>query len=291
MLGFVGIVMGVKAWPIGDDIPIPSSDDFTFVVMWSGGLSSYEAARRCVDQFGKERVVLWFADTKTEDADLYRFNDEASKSLGLPIRSFVIIGKSGEPLDLWSMARERKFIPNSRADMCSRVFKREPLRAAMKDEFTPDNAIVVMGFDNIEDCGRIERGRASQAPFPVYFPLLEGATPFKRKLMREVKASGIDPPRLYELGFTHNNCGGFCVKAGLGQFAHLLKTLPDVYAHHEEQERITKELLKSPHTALSRGGNPLSLTDLREMIEAGKKFSYKELNTDMSCDCFSAWFD
>ncbi len=32
------------------------------------------------------------------------------------------------------------------------------------------------------------------------------------------KNFGIEPPRLYKMGFKHNNCGGACVKAGISQW-------------------------------------------------------------------------
>lgn len=46
----------------------------------------------------------------------------------------------------------------------------------------------------------------------------------------------IIPPRLYSMNFAHNNCGGFCVKAGLGQFKLLYEKLPERYKYHENKE-------------------------------------------------------
>ena len=43
---------------------------------------------------------------------------------------------------------------------------------------------------------------------------------------------------MYEMGFTHNNCGGFCVKAGQGQFEMLWKLLPEVYLKNENEEQL-----------------------------------------------------
>jgi hypothetical protein len=48
---------------------------------------------------------------------------------------------------------------------------------------------------------------------------------------------GIKRPYLYTLGMPHNNCGGFCVKAGLGQFKMLYEKLPERYAFHEAKEQ------------------------------------------------------
>jgi hypothetical protein len=38
-------------------------------------------------------------------------------------------------------------------------------------------------------------------------------------------------------GLATLNCGGFCVKAGLGQFKLLFEQLPERYTYHEEKEQ------------------------------------------------------
>lgn len=48
-----------------------------------------------------------------------------------------------------------------------------------------------------------ERAGVSEAPYLSKVDMLE-----------VLKADGIEPPRLYAMGFAHNNCGGFCCRAG-----------------------------------------------------------------------------
>ena len=57
------------------------------------------------------------------------------------------------------------------------------------------------------------------------------------------KKEGIKPPRLYEMGFAHANCGGFCVKGGHSAFAHLLKHFPDRYEYHSKKEEEMRQYL------------------------------------------------
>ena len=52
----------------------PRDCDTDCIVMYGGGLPSYEAAKRSIDRYGRESVEIWFADTRMEDEDLYRFN-------------------------------------------------------------------------------------------------------------------------------------------------------------------------------------------------------------------------
>lgn len=54
----------------GDDLPL---DINRAVVLFSGGLGSWAAAKRAVQRFGSENVTLLFTDTTDEDPDLYRF--------------------------------------------------------------------------------------------------------------------------------------------------------------------------------------------------------------------------
>lgn len=290
--------MGVKALPDPDDVQIPSGEP-TYIVMYSGGLSSYEAARRCIEKFGPDRVELWFADTNTEDPDLYRFNDDVERLLGKTIRRIAQIGDDGEELDIWGEMERWNVIANSMIDQCSSGLKRRPLRQLLRSEFDPDEAVVVIGFDNIEDCNRIRNARHHQRPYATYFPLLEGETPFKSKIIKELRSQGVEPPRLYTMGFKHNNCGGFCVKAGLGQMAHLLRELPEVYAYHEEREqRLRNRLIadgKGEHGIFKRQRNGkktiLTLRMIREEIESGQKtYAYEEFDDSFSCSCFTDWF-
>ena len=90
-------------------------------------------------------------------------------------------------------------------------------------------------------------------------------------LLRSVYS--IEPPQLYKDGFSHGNCGGFCIKAGQAHFAHLLKTRPETYAYHEEQERQMREYLGKDVSVLKdrRGGTtkPMTLSAFRLRVETG----------------------
>lgn len=51
------------------------------------------------------------------------------------------------------------------------------------------------------------------------------------------KEWGITLPRMYDLGFSHANCAGRCIKAGKGHYALLFNVWPDKYAEQENMER------------------------------------------------------
>jgi hypothetical protein len=84
---------------------------------------------------------------------------------------------------------------------------------------------------------------------------------------------GIKRPRLYTLGFSHNNCGGFCVKAGLGHFKTLHEALPERYMWHEEKEQELLALGYKPFLRKRQDNTTryISMREYRkEFLETGK---------------------
>ena len=123
-------------------------------------------------------------------------------------------------------------------------------------------------------------------PFPMCSPLIEWERPSRERLFCELSEAGIRRPRLYEAGFPHNNCGGFCVKAGITQFVALYHWDRDRYLHHEEREQSMRDYLGKDVSILRdrRGGEKKTLTlrSLRERIESGEKFPTLEWG---GCGC------
>jgi len=95
----------------------------------------------------------------------------------------------------------------------------------------------------------------------------------KQDMLNAARAAGLAPPRLYELGFSHNNCGGVCVRGGHKHWLHLLKVFPDRYAQAEEHEQRLREQLGDVAILRERRGGvsrPLTLTELRRRHQAAR---------------------
>jgi len=237
------------------------------IVQFSGGVGSWAAAKRVAQQHGTDDLVLLFADTLIEDEDLYRFVDEAAANIG---GQFVRIADGRTP---WEVFRDVRFIGNTRIDPCSRVLKRELLRQWLTDNCDPAETVCYLGIDWTED-HRMEKARDRWAPWNVEAPLCEAPFITKPQLLAALTAEGIAPPRLYAMGFPHNNCGGFCVKAGQAQFALLLKAFPERYAEHEAQEEAMREMLGADVSIMRdrSGGDlrPLTMRRFRERLQSGQ---------------------
>ena len=283
-----------KAYETADVMPPIEKDDRHCLVMFSGGISSFEAGRRALERYGKERTTFLFADTNMEDPDLYRFNKDVERVLGIELTVLDNDGKS-----VWDIFFEQKMMGSSRFDPCSRVLKRETMDAWREKHFPdPEKVVMVIGMDNEEDCHRIAKVQRAFAPYYIWFPLHDSPYISKRKSLKNLEKLGIAVPRLYDMGFKHNNCGGFCVKAGYGHFHHLLLTMPDRYKYHEEMEqKFRREVNGSPGATImryrstksqgSKKGGPMTMLEFRERIEGGERF-VQNARAGFACACMAA---
>lgn len=235
------------------------------VVMFSGGAGSWATAKRVAEKHGTENLVLLFADTLMEDDDLYRFLDEAAEDVGGELV------KVAEGRDPWQVFFDVRFLGNSRVDPCSRILKRELLRKWLEEHCTPSETTVYIGIDWSES-HRFERAEQHWDPWKCYAPMCDPPYLDKLQVLEALREAGIRPPRLYELGFPHNNCGGFCIKAGQAHFKLLLETMPERYAYHERREAELREHLGKKVSVLRdrRGGEttPMTLTEFRQRVQA-----------------------
>lgn len=206
--------------------------DEKYIVMFSSGITSWYAARRLVDSgVSPADILLLFADTKIEDEDNYRFLEDAMLDIGSRLEV------STEGRTPWETFKDRRFLGNTRVDICSRILKREQIEKWLKVNADPEKNILVYGM-SWDEAHRIERVAERWKPWECIFPLNEEPYLSKQQIFDIAKTRGLRRPRLYDLGFEHANCGGFCVKAGKSHFAKLLQVMPERYAYHEERERV-----------------------------------------------------
>lgn len=294
------------------------------VVMFSGGVGSFAAADRVVSQFGRD-VTLLFADTLIEDADLYRFLVESAAFLtgkaglgevsGLAARAsntppssdmmrrrahlaalrsdcrqvipgLVWIADGRTP---WEVFRDVRFLGTARVAQCSRELKQKMVDGWLEVNRSAADTIVHVGIDWTEE-HRLVRLRALRGAqgWDYRAPLCEPPIYSKETGFKRLAEVSIQPPRLYALGFSHNNCGGGCVRAGVGHFAHLYRALPVVYAEWEAGEAGMREFLGRDDIAILRDRSdgdtkPLTLVQLRRRLDAGHQPDLFEIG---GCGCF-----
>jgi hypothetical protein len=251
--------------------------------MFSGGVGSWAAARRVRMKHGAQDMTLLFTDTLMEDEDLYRFIHEAADDIGVPLTR---IAEGRTP---WQVFNDVRFLGNSKMDPCSRILKREMVDNWLTANCDPTDTTVYVGIDWTEEHRYIRLAKIKAvAGWRYEAPLCEAPFQDKKDWFSDLELIGIEIPRLYKLGFAHNNCGGFCIKAGHGHYANLLEKLPERYAYHEQKEQDIRAYLGADVSMMSdrRGDNkkkPLTLRDLRIKIESGGKIDKYAIG---GCGCF-----
>lgn len=255
-----------------------------FIVMFSGGIGSWAAAKRTVAEHGAKNVQLLFCDTLIEDPDLYRFIDEAAADVGAPL---IKIADGRTPRQVY---RDRRMLGNSRIAPCSTELKQKPARKWVDvwcSEHLGYRPTIVLGVDWTE-LHRLEGAARGWAPYPVDAPLTRPPLRYKEELLAELEQAGIMRPALYRQGFAHNNCGGGCCRAGLAQWAHLYRTKPETFAEWEATEEDLRAYLNADVSMLRNrrfGANPvLTLREVRQRVEQQQTlFAGEEWG---GCGCF-----
>jgi 3'-phosphoadenosine 5'-phosphosulfate sulfotransferase (PAPS reductase)/FAD synthetase len=256
-------------------------------VQYSGGLMSWGAAKLAVDKYGPENVLLLFADVGVESDGTYRFILQGANALGAELK-LVRANPGGPYLTPWDICAKYNFLPNWKFPLCSTELKKTPLKKFIKD-YIPEGADIVIGF-SIEEEHRINKMLRAQEKgqyrkYNLWFPLADKPYTPVCRIREWLKQYGIEESDLYKVGANHANCNGACFQASKGHWAWLLKEKPDVYAYYEEKESHFVE--ESGTTIQRKNGEPYSLKQLREDVEAGiLKASYSRL----PCACGVVWY-
>ncbi len=252
------------------------------IVLFSGGIASWAAAKRVVSMHGAQNTKLLFTDTKTEDADLYRFLDDASKNTGADLVSI------SDGRDVWQVFKDVGYMGNSRRDPCSRILKRELADAWIKERYKPDECVMHIGI-TWDEIHRYDRLKIRKLPYIYEAPMCGPPYLTKEQIFGWAKEEGLKRPRLYDHGFMHNNCGAFCVRAGQAHYYLLHKTMPETYREYERKEEQVYESIgkRHPFLRVTVDGelHYISLKEFREQYITDTKQC--DLFDWGGCGCFS----
>ena len=106
-------------------------------------------------------------------------------------------------------------------------------------------------------------------------------------MLENLVSDGIEIPRLYRLGFSHNNCGGFCFRAGVGHFKNLLEEMPDRYKYHEQKEQeLLQYLNRKDISILRRTRKGIKKNITLKQLRTENNFTQDELFDIGGCGCF-----
>lgn len=228
--------------------------------MYSGGIGSWAAAKRVAEKEGYDVVTLLFTDTLSEHPDTYRFLIESAANVlrrqgaldGLIQLAAALPREDGtarrvwlaqlrqqamqaipglvwlaEGRTIWEVFSDVRFLGNSRVDPCSRILKRDLADKWLQNNCSASVTRVYVGIDWTE-IHRWERLAKRKLPWVYEAPLCSAPYLEKPALHEWAKREGIEMQALYKNGAPHANCGGGCIKMGLGGFARDAVDCPEM---------------------------------------------------------------
>ena len=175
----------------------------------SGGMASAVSLFRVLERFGEADAV--FADVGQEHPDCYRFIDDVERVSG------VAITRLGGERDCWDVWDERMMLTNMAAGggcMASYHLKKIPLREYTAENFDPADTTIYVGFGPDEK----DRGTRIEKANPEWtfdYPLQWKPKAWRCDLADDLRGRGIEPPSMYAEGYSHANCAGACILAGI----------------------------------------------------------------------------
>lgn len=205
--------------------------------------------------------------------------------------------------DPWEIFRDERFLGNSSVDPCSKKGKREVADAwrsqhcrRVGELFGPPDVFAVGIGDH--EARRFDDGngggigpRMKADGWIYHAPLLTEPGPGEFEyFFAPIEKFGPAPPRLYSLGYVHNNCGGFCCKAGHAHYANRYKVHPERYAYDTMMEQKLRAYLGADVAMLTdrsggTGKRPLTLDNFAKRLAADphREFEYEPGSSGCGC--------
>lgn len=204
-----------------------------YTVSLSGGVASAVAADRAIQRYGRDSVTLWIADTLWEDDDLWRFVGDLMQRWG---GDLVRYADGRTPLEV---AEHEQIIPNQKHAPCSRSLKIRPFKKFLESQVKPLTVLLGLGWNEQHRMEAPRKNYEAIDGVTVDFPLMWKPLEY-RPYQDVVRDWGIEPPRLYQMGFPHNNCGGRCVKQGIKEWLRLRAAMPERFAEVRDWEQAQR---------------------------------------------------
>ncbi len=245
------------------------------VVSFSTGLSSALTATRVLERYGKEDTRIIFMDTLFEDDDNYRFMSDWQTRFNVEVIRLV------DGRNPYEVSRAQHVIPNNKLAPCTFRLKIELFRAWLAGQAEPVTVHIGYDFSEVHRCEPTRRNYENLG-YSVDFPLLWKPIEFRPYAQVSRDDWGVEPPRMYALGYTHANCGGRCVKQGQGDWLRTLANFPGRYAEIEAWEQEMRDHPTRQNYAILRSQTagetqPLTLKELRE------RYQNKRIDAPLLC--------
>jgi len=205
------------------------------IIQYSGGVDSAVAAWLVTQKVPKEDIVLLFHDVPGgHHEDMYRFNDDFSSFLGIPITEVT------RNETIWEAITRHHSMPSLWIQFCNYEFKIEP---AEKFYATLTEPYVLYNGYAYEEQHRAEKQK-QKATREIKYPLIEAGITSKQA-KKIVQGWGLKLPQPYEW-FEHNNCIPCWKSTSPGYWLKVAVYYPDRFLKAMEMEKITGHTVFNP---------------------------------------------
>lgn len=193
-------------------------------VCWiSAGVSSFVAG-----YLAKDVDEYIYIDIENQHPDITRFIEDCEKVLNRPIRILKSDYRSVQ-----NVIKQFQFINGIHGAKCTEILKKR-VRKEWEYAHRDCDITYVWGFDSSEK-KRAERLVESMPEFEHEFPLIDKMLS-KQDVHAILDNLGIKRPKMYDLGYSNNNCIG-CVKGGMGYWNKIRVDFPEVFERMAKLER------------------------------------------------------
>jgi hypothetical protein len=210
--------------------------------------------------------------------------------IALPELVWLVEGR-----DPWEVFRDERFLGNSSIDPCSKIIKRRTLERWRMANCDPADTVFYVGIGEHEahryDDGKGHgiRPRMAEKGWTYEAPLIEPTAFNHENPVAMMRRERLRPGRNYALGYIHDNCGGFCCKAGMEHFKRRRMIHPDRYAYDSWMEERMRTFLSADVSMLTDraggdGKKPLTLEVFGARLDADPQIGF-DFDGDSGCGC------
>lgn len=240
---------------------------------FSCGAASAVAIKIAIEENSAARnplpVEIIYCHVREEDADNARFLRDCQEWFGHPIQVLENAQYGGSVVNVM---RQRRFINSAKGAPCTLHLKKEPARA-----FARDGDLNVYGY-TAEEEWRVDNWIDANNGRLIWAPLVDRGLS-KGTVLAIVARAGITLPRLYAMGYDHNNCVG-CVKGGAWYWNKIRVDFPERFAQQMEIEETIG------HPTLRINGKPVWLRELAP--DRGRRHEEPKIECGVTCEAAEA---
>ena len=233
------------------------------IVWFSCGASSAVAAKYAVKKYDNCEVV--YCDTGGEHSSNKQFLKDCEDWIGKDIT----ILKNEKYEDHFDVFEKEKYLYGHLGSRCTLELKKK-----LRIKYQRPDDIHIFGY-TLEEKNRAEKFETFNPELFVDWILIDKQLN-KNDCLGIIWQSGIKLPKMYDLGYDHNNCIG-CIKGGMGYWNKIRKDFPE---HFNKMAKIERKIGHSRFRDMETNER-IWLDELPE--DAGNFKTEPPISCDLSC--------